>query len=38
VKGKAEVRYGIENFHGGVREFAVYDNIGYLLRFGRRLV
>ena len=38
VKGKAEVRYGIENFHCGVREFAMYDNTGYLLQFGRRLV
>jgi len=35
LKDKAEVCYGIENFHYGMREFAIYDNIGYLLQFGQ---
>ena len=37
LKDKAEVCYGIENFHYGMREFAVYDNNGYLLQFGQRI-
>lgn len=35
VKDKAIVCYGIENFEYGMREFAVYDNNGYLLQFGQ---
>ena len=35
LKDKAEVCYGIENFHYGMREFAIYDNNGYLLQFGQ---
>lgn len=34
LKGKASVCYGIENFPYGMREFAVFDNNGYLLQFG----
>ncbi len=34
VKDKLEVCYPIENFDYGMREFAVYDNNGYLLQFG----
>lgn len=34
LKGKARVCYGIENFRYGMREFAVFDNNGYLLQFG----
>lgn len=34
LKGKARVCYGIENFPYGMREFAVFDNNGYLLQFG----
>ena len=37
LKDKAEVCYGIENFHHGMREFAVYDNNGYLLQFGQEI-
>ena len=37
LKDKAEVCYGIENFHYGMREFAVYDNNGYLLQFGQEI-
>jgi len=35
LKDKVEVCYGIENFHYGMREFAIYDNNGYLLQFGQ---
>src|SRR5436305_13427394 len=31
LKDKVRVCYGIENFEWGMREFAVYDNTGYLL-------
>jgi len=35
LKDKAKVCYGIENFEYGMREFAVYDNNGYMLQFGQ---
>jgi hypothetical protein len=35
VKDKASVCYGIENFDWGMREFAIYDNNGYMLQFGQ---
>jgi catechol 2,3-dioxygenase-like lactoylglutathione lyase family enzyme len=35
LKDKAPVCYGIENFNYGMREFAIYDNNGYLLQFGQ---
>lgn len=35
LKDKTEVCYGIEDFFYGMREFAVYDNNGYLLQFGQ---
>ncbi len=35
LKDKAKVCYGIEDFFYGMREFAVYDNNGYLLQFGQ---
>lgn len=34
-KGKCSICYGLENFDYGMREFAVYDNNGYLLQFGQ---
>lgn len=34
VKDTLQVCYPIENFDYGMREFAVYDNNGYLLQFG----
>jgi len=37
LKDKAKVCYGIENFEWGMREFAVYDNNGYLLQFGQEI-
>ncbi len=33
--GKAEVCYAPETFPYGMREFAVFDNNGYLLQFGQ---
>ena len=38
LKDKVEVCYGIEDFHYGMREFAVCDNNGYLLQFGQETV
>lgn len=35
LKSKARVCYPIEDFEHGMREFAVYDNNGYRLQFGR---
>jgi uncharacterized glyoxalase superfamily protein PhnB len=35
LKDKARVCYGIEDFFYGMREFAIYDNNGYLLQFGQ---
>lgn len=35
LKDKARVCYGIEDFYYGMREFAIYDNSGYLLQFGQ---
>ncbi|MDN5200741.1 VOC family protein [Fulvivirgaceae bacterium BMA10] len=37
LKNKAKVSYPIENFDYGMREFAIYDNNGYLLQFGQEI-
>ena len=37
LKDRARVCYPIENFEYGMREFAIYDNNGYLLQFGQPL-
>ena len=37
VKDKARVCYGVEDFFYGMREFAVYDDNGYLLQFGQEI-
>ncbi|AZA89998.1 Glyoxalase-like domain [Chryseobacterium nakagawai] len=34
LKTKAKICYEIETFEWGMREFAVYDNNGYILQFG----
>ena len=34
LKDQARVCYAIETFAYGMREFAIYDNNGYLLQFG----
>ncbi len=35
LKDQARVCYPIETFEYGMREFAIYDNNGYLLQFGQ---
>jgi uncharacterized glyoxalase superfamily protein PhnB len=35
VKDFVTVCYGIETFDYGMREFAIYDNNGYVLQFGQ---
>lgn len=37
LKDKVNIAYGIESFEYGMREFAVYDNNGYLLQFGQEI-
>ncbi len=34
-KDIVKLAYPIENFHYGMREFAIYDNNGYMLQFGQ---
>jgi uncharacterized glyoxalase superfamily protein PhnB len=34
LKDQVKVAYPMEDFHYGMREFAVYDNNGYMLQFG----
>jgi uncharacterized glyoxalase superfamily protein PhnB len=35
LKDRAKVCYPVEDFEYGMREFAIYDNNGYLLQFGQ---
>ena len=37
LKDKARVCYDIESFDFGMREFAIYDNNGYMLQFGQEI-
>lgn len=37
LKETCEVCYPLEDFEYGMREFAIYDNNGYLLQFGQEL-
>ena len=37
LKDAARVCYPIESFEYGMREFAIYDNNGYLLQFGEAI-
>jgi uncharacterized glyoxalase superfamily protein PhnB len=37
LKDKTSVCYPIEDFYYGIREFAIYDNNGYLLQFGQEI-
>ncbi len=37
LKGKMKICYTIENFEYGMREFAIYDNNGYILQFGQEI-
>jgi uncharacterized glyoxalase superfamily protein PhnB len=34
LKDRVRIAYPMEEFHYGMREFAIYDNNGYLLQFG----
>jgi hypothetical protein len=36
-KDQAAVCYPLETFNYGMREFAIYDNNGYLLQFGQEV-
>ena len=37
LKDKTKVCYPIETFDYGMREFAIFDNNGYLLQFGKSI-
>jgi uncharacterized glyoxalase superfamily protein PhnB len=37
LKDGVKVAYPLEDFHYGMREFAIYDNNGYMLQFGTPL-
>jgi uncharacterized glyoxalase superfamily protein PhnB len=37
LKDRARIGYPMEDFHYGMREFAIYDNNGYMLQFGSPL-
>lgn len=37
LRDKARICYPIEDFEYGMREFALYDNNGYLLQFGQEI-
>ena len=37
LKDRVRVCYPIEEFEYGMREFAIYDNNGYLLQFGQEV-
>ncbi len=37
LKTKTKVCYGISDFPWEMREFAIYDNNGYILQFGQNL-
>lgn len=38
LKDNVKICYPVENFEYGMREFAVFDNNGYLLQFGKEIV
>ncbi|PZP45278.1 MAG: bleomycin resistance family protein [Pseudopedobacter saltans] len=37
IKDKTNICYPIEIFEWGMREFAIYDNNGYILQFGQEI-
>lgn len=37
LKNTANIVYDIENFDWQMREFAIYDNNGYILQFGQEI-
>jgi uncharacterized glyoxalase superfamily protein PhnB len=38
LKDEVEICYPIENFEWQMREFAIYDNNGYVIQFGQDLI
>ena len=38
IKDRVKVCYPIEDFDYGMREFAIYDNNGYILQFGHDIL
>jgi uncharacterized glyoxalase superfamily protein PhnB len=38
LKESAKICYSIETFDWGMREFAIYDNNGYILQFGQEIL
>ena len=38
IKNQVKICYPIEDFAYGMREFAIYDNNGYLLQFGKPII
>lgn len=37
LRDKARICYEIDDFDWGMREFAIYDNNGYILQFGQEI-
>src|SRR5439155_6843848 len=37
LKDNTSICYGIETFEYGMREFAIFDNNGYVLQFGQEI-
>jgi catechol 2,3-dioxygenase-like lactoylglutathione lyase family enzyme len=37
LKDKVSICYSIQNFDYGMREFAIYDNNGYIIQFGQEI-
>ncbi|MNT82061.1 hypothetical protein D3C72_2217390 [compost metagenome] len=37
LTGNVKICYEIETFEWGMREFAIYDNNGYVLQFGEKI-
>ncbi len=35
IRGRCRVCYSLEDFDYGMREFAIYDNNGYVIQFGQ---
>ncbi len=38
LKDKARVCYPLEIFEWGMKEFSIFDNIGYMLQFGEEIL
>jgi uncharacterized glyoxalase superfamily protein PhnB len=38
LKDKVKIVYPIENFEWEMREFAIYDNNGYIIQFGQEIL